>query len=193
VLDSGSGTDTGAGTDAGTATDAGTGTDGGLPAPVCEPGVNRICGMGGFQTCSPAGTWCQCNGASASGSPMGWAGCRGNGLAVCTELVEGYACYWENHPQCASNPTCDGTYFACNRDCPEPSAADDCMCVGDAGGWLGCGTACGVCATVLEAYPCYFVNHWACEPVSCGGATVACDAKCPAPTDADRGSTVPAP
>ena len=167
--------------------------DASLPEPVCMPGAARTCGMGGFQRCSPAGTWCQCNGDSASGSPGGWVGCRGNGLAVCSELVAGYPCYWENHPRCARNDTCEGSYFTCNRDCPAPDAADACTCALDPAGWLGCGSACGVCAAVLDSYPCYFVNHWACEPEACGPARARCDSKCPAPTDADRGSTLPAP
>ncbi len=60
-----------------------------------------------------------CNGTSGQ-----WAGCRGNGCAVCTEKLVGYPKYMANHPRCVANPTCAGLFGTCNSYCPAPSAAD---------------------------------------------------------------------
>jgi hypothetical protein len=53
-----------------------------------------------------------------------WNGCRGYGLWVCVELLEGYPRYVANHPLCVANPTCHGLYAACNEACPAPGPAD---------------------------------------------------------------------
>jgi hypothetical protein len=55
-----------------------------------------------------------------------WNGCRGTGCHVCSELVASYPCYFQNHPKCISNGTCGGLYYTCNKDCPAPTAADQC-------------------------------------------------------------------
>jgi hypothetical protein len=61
---------------------------------------------------------------TCDGSPGQWPGCRGNGCAVCAELVGNAPCYFANHPACARNTTCAGQYFTCNNACPQPTAAD---------------------------------------------------------------------
>lgn len=61
---------------------------------------------------------------SCDGSPGQWPGCRGNGCAVCAELVGNAPCYFLNHPACARNTTCAGQYFTCNDACPPPTSAD---------------------------------------------------------------------
>jgi hypothetical protein len=58
------------------------------------------------------------------GTPGEWAGCRGNGCAVCAEQVQGYTRYFQNHPRCVLNTTCDGSFFTCNALCPAPTMAD---------------------------------------------------------------------
>jgi hypothetical protein len=63
---------------------------------------------------------------TCNGSPGQWPGCRGNGCAVCAELVGNAPCYFINHPACARNTTCNGSYFTCNDACPQPNAADFC-------------------------------------------------------------------
>jgi hypothetical protein len=59
-----------------------------------------------------------------NGSPGGWNGCRGYGLWVCTELVNGYPRYFINHPLCQPNPTCHGWSGTCNSACPAPGPQD---------------------------------------------------------------------
>jgi hypothetical protein len=122
-----------------------------------------------------------CNGTAGQ-----WSGCRGNGCAVCSELVTSYPLYFVNHPLCARNTTCAGLYYTCNANCPAPSAAD--ACNGTAGQWAGCrGNGCAVCSELVANYPCYFLNHPACSPNgTCGGLYYTCNANCPAPTAADR-------
>lgn len=63
----------------------------------------------------------RCDGTSGQ-----WQGCRGNGCAVCAELVAAYPCYFKNHPLCTRNTTCQGSYFTCNANCPAPTEADRC-------------------------------------------------------------------
>ena len=75
----------------------------------------------------PAPTLLTCD-----GTPGQWPGCRGNGCAVCAELVGNAPCYFRNHPACARNTTCNGAYFTCNAACPQPTAAD-----------FNCGPTCG--------------------------------------------------
>jgi hypothetical protein len=58
------------------------------------------------------------------GSPGQWQGCRGNGCAVCTELLAEFPRYIENHPGCIANSTCDGSFFTCNDRCPQPTDMD---------------------------------------------------------------------
>ena len=60
----------------------------------------------------PAGA---CNGTSGQ-----WAGCRGNGCAVCAEQLTGFPSYFKNHPNCVKNDTCAGQFFTCNSNCPAP-------------------------------------------------------------------------
>jgi len=59
-----------------------------------------------------------------NGTPGGWDGCRGNGCAVCEELVAGYTRYFINHPACTRNFTCAGFATTCNANCPAPTPAD---------------------------------------------------------------------
>jgi hypothetical protein len=76
-----------------------------------------------YTTCSaacpaPAQTD-QCN-----GSPGQWQGCRGTGCYVCTELVANYPKYFTRHPNCTTNPGCEGVYGTCNSGCGAPTDAD---------------------------------------------------------------------
>ncbi|HYO74152.1 MAG TPA: hypothetical protein VEU33_49580 [Archangium sp.] len=77
--------------------------------------------------------------AYCDGTPGQWAGCRGNGCAVCAELVANYPKYFVNHPSCSRNTTCAGESFACNSACPAPTAADmgSYSCSGSCGKWTG--------------------------------------------------------
>lgn len=68
---------------------------------------------------------------TCSGTTGEWHGCRGNGCAVCDELVAGYPYYFENHPLCSPNTTCGGQYYECNADCPQPTPDDLCDEPGD--------------------------------------------------------------
>ncbi|HMB55529.1 MAG TPA: hypothetical protein VKU40_19575, partial [Thermoanaerobaculia bacterium] len=120
-----------------------------------------------------------------------WNGCRGTGCSVCAEKLTGYDCYFDNHPECILNSTCNGFFFDCDAACPPPTEADRCptTCdgIGD-GTWNGCrGTGCSVCAEKLAGYDCYFDNHPECILNSnCQGLFFDCDAACPPPTEADR-------
>ena len=100
-----------------------------------------------------------CNGTAGQ-----WAGCRGNGCAVCAEKLTEFPNYFKNHPSCVKNTTCAGQFFTCNAKCPAPTDADRAtppnMCDGVAGGWQGCrGTGCWACSELTDAYPAYFTNH----------------------------------
>jgi hypothetical protein len=123
----------------------------------------------------------QCN-----GTPGQWSGCRGNGCAVCWELVESYPYYFINHAACSPNTTCAGEYFTCNASCPTPTSSD-LQCNGTPGQWSGCrGNGCAVCSELVSSYACYFQNHPACQANStCGGLYFTCNSHCPAPTAAD--------
>jgi hypothetical protein len=123
----------------------------------------------------------QCN-----GTPGQWAGCRGNGCAVCAEKVQAYPYYFINHIDCTPNTTCAGLYFTCNAACPTPTSAD-LQCNGTTGEWQGCrGNGCAVCSELVSNYPCYFQNHPHCQANdTCAGQYFTCNAHCPAPTAAD--------
>ncbi len=79
------------------------------------------CGDGPYFPCAPM---CGERGANEypAGSSDNWSGCRGNGIAVCTELAN--SVYFENHPACIPNDTCGGVYSACNEICPPPTDAE---------------------------------------------------------------------
>jgi hypothetical protein len=79
---------------------------------------------------------------TCDGTPGQWNGCRGNGCAVCTELVSNYPCYFNNHPGCSPNYTCSGQYFTCNDRCPAPTEMDR-TCNGSCNG--RCGSQSGSC------------------------------------------------
>jgi hypothetical protein len=91
--------------------------------PFCNRGNDTH--SGNRVGCSPA---CPKPGESdrliGDGSSDGWVGCRGYGLWVCVELLEGYPKYLKNHPFCVANGTCDGFYALCNDACPTPGPAD---------------------------------------------------------------------
>jgi hypothetical protein len=100
---------------------------------VVPIGDGGVCGDGfcddmAGESCSNCPTDCgSCAPASTcDGTPGQWAGCRGNGCAVCQEQLAGYDCYFQNHPRCALNTTCAGQFFTCNADCPQPTEADRC-------------------------------------------------------------------
>jgi hypothetical protein len=84
--------------------------------------VNTSCD-GEFYTCStncPAPT----DADRCDGTPGEWEGCRGNGCAVCQELLVDYPNYAKRHPGCAINSDCQGDFYSCNASCPAPTAAD---------------------------------------------------------------------
>jgi len=63
-----------------------------------------------------------------------WNGCRGTGCSVCAEKLAGYDCYFQNHPDCILNSTCQGLFYDCDAACPAPTAADVCAQTGDGDG-----------------------------------------------------------
>jgi hypothetical protein len=129
----------------------------------------------------------RCNGTSGQ-----WAGCRGNGCAVCSEAIADYPYYFLNHPSCVKNDTCAGQLFTCNASCPAPTDADKSppagTCNGTAGQWDGCrGNGCAVCTEKLQGFPRYFQNHPNCvSNPTCAGQFFTCNSNCPEPTNADR-------
>jgi hypothetical protein len=92
-----------------------------LRHPHC--GSFYACDHGPQSGCSPdcpkPGGADQCDGRVGT-----WAGCRGLGCYVCSELVADYPKYFINHPFCLANPTCGGTYATCSPACPEPTDDD---------------------------------------------------------------------
>lgn len=126
------------------------------------------------------------NAQTCSGTPGQWSGCRGNGCAVCWELVKAYPYYFINHGSCTPNTTCGGQYFTCNASCPTPTSSD-LQCNGTSGQWSGCrGNGCAVCSEKVAGYNCYFQNHPTCQPNdTCAGEYFTCNSNCPTPTSAD--------
>jgi hypothetical protein len=61
----------------------------------------------------------QCSGASG-----GWLGCRGTGCHACIDLLEDYPRYFQNHPNCVPNTTCNGSHYTCSANCPAPTSSD---------------------------------------------------------------------
>lgn len=45
----------------------------------------------------------------------GWEGCRGNGVAVCTDHPSVTDQYFIDHPKCKPNDTCEGFFASCNE------------------------------------------------------------------------------
>ncbi len=158
-------------------------------APVCG---DKKCEAG--EDCNNCTADCGACGSTCSGTVGQWAGCRGNGCAVCSELVAAYPSYFANHPSCTANTTCGGLYYTCNSSCPAPTDADQASvgssttCNGTAGEWSGCrGNGCAVCSELVADYPRYFQNHPGCSKNdSCGGLYYTCNSSCPAPTDNDQ-------
>lgn len=169
---------------------------GGLLIAGCGTGVDRESKpaaadeMAGSVGVSPT-TPLACDGTAGQ-----WAGCRGNGCAVCSEELTNYPCYFQNHPSCVRNNTCAGSFFTCNAACPQPSTADACgSCDGTPGQWAGCrGNGCAVCAELLTNYPCYQQHHPGCfVNNTCAGVFGTCNAHCPAPSAADACAPPPPP
>lgn len=69
--------------------------------------------------CPPPGGRDQCD-----GTPGNWKGCRGLGCYVCSVLVRDYPKYFQNHPVCSANPSCQGQYYTCSAACPPPAPED---------------------------------------------------------------------
>jgi len=95
--------------------------------PECSLGMYQACPMGA-QYCLTSEMWsaCRTSDATCTGAGGTYRGCRGNGCAVCISLLVGYDCYFENHPSCAPNRDCGGSYFTCSPGCPAPTPADRC-------------------------------------------------------------------
>jgi hypothetical protein len=56
---------------------------------------------------------------------QGWSGCYAGGCAVCTKAVVGYPYYFDRHPCCESNDTCNSNDpKKCNARCPAPTERD---------------------------------------------------------------------
>jgi hypothetical protein len=98
---------------------------------------------------------------TCEGVPGMWRGCRGTGCHVCAELVANYPCYFQNHPNCVSNSTCDGQYFTCSDACPAPTQADTCnptvcnaaaSCANAGGGTAFCSGTSNDCFSVDNCY-----------------------------------------
>jgi hypothetical protein len=81
----------------------------------CQSGT---CGACSAACPAPAATD-QCDGSVGQ-----WSGCRGSGCYVCVELVSSYPKYFEHHPNCAKNTTCQNSYFTCSAACPAPTDTD---------------------------------------------------------------------
>ena len=127
---------------------------------TCRPNCSS---MGSFNDKASSREWHHlCEGVAGQ-----WSGCRGTGCSVCSELVANYPCYFQNHPNCASNSACGGLYFTCSDACPAPSQADTCVCSAtafcDEGGSVSCT---GTCGTTFAVPGCY---------VECDGEQTACD------------------
>ena len=87
---------------------------------------NDTC-AGQFFTCNaacPAPTDADRDPAMCNGTQGQWDGCRGTGCFVCSEKVNAYPLYFQNHPSCVKNDTCAGQFFTCNAACPAPTDAD---------------------------------------------------------------------
>jgi hypothetical protein len=135
--------------------------------PSCTP--NTTC-QGQYYTCNaacpqPNSSDLQCNGTTG-----GWQGCRGTGCSVCSELVADYACYFQNHPSCIPNSTCQGLYFTCNANCPAPTEADRCCtatasCANAGGGSVSCTGTSGDCYAIDDCYAyCDGQYHYCASP-----------------------------
>lgn len=88
-----------------------------------------------------------------------WQGCRGTGCLVCAELVASYPCYFQNHPNCASNSTCDGLYFTCSDACPAPTQADTCEPPPSCNATASCSGAGGGTAFCSGTTDCFSVDN----------------------------------
>jgi V8-like Glu-specific endopeptidase len=123
-----------------------------------------------------------------SASYGGWKACRGSGCSVCSDAFNAsyYDLYFQNHPNCSLNTTCNGSHSTCNAACPEPSAIDTSS--GSSNSQKACrGSGIYVCEEKVAGYPHYFDNHPQCQPnASCKGGYYNCSEACPAPTQADR-------
>lgn len=120
----------------------------------------------------------------SAGTPGNWNGCRGNGLAVCAELVD--AEYFVRHKACRPNKTCARAYFTCNHQCPPPGSARDELFSGGApngtpGNWAACqGDGLAVCAELVD--PDYFETNKGCRSnKTCDGKYYLCNERCPPP------------
>lgn len=55
----------------------------------------------------------------------GWSGCYSGGCAVCTKSVADYPYYFDWHPCCLANDTCNSNDpVRCNARCPPPAEHD---------------------------------------------------------------------
>jgi hypothetical protein len=86
--------------------------------------ANPLCGVADLGTASHVGCSPLCPPVIQDGAPDGWDGCRGYGVWVCVELLDGFPRYFENHPACSPNTTCQGLHFACSSSCPPPGPGD---------------------------------------------------------------------
>jgi hypothetical protein len=94
--------------------------------------VSDNCG-GSYQTCSSEclqpelADLIDYQSSTCAGTQGGWDGCRGSGCIACVELLVDYPKYFERHPGCKPNCTCDnGGFFAtkCSASCPAPTNED---------------------------------------------------------------------
>ncbi|QSQ19830.1 hypothetical protein JY651_31675 [Pyxidicoccus parkwayensis] len=139
--------------------------------PSCQP--NSICYGQYFQcnaACPPPTEADRNYPAACDGSAGQWNGCRGTGCSVCAELVADYPCYFTNHPNCAENNICYGSYFQCNSKCPAPTQADRCYTttcgngICESGETTSCPSDCGTCGDGL----CQSGEEFTC-PLDCEG------------------------
>jgi hypothetical protein len=94
--------------------------------PACEK--NTTC-AGLFFTCNascpkPATSDKSPTPGTCAGTVGQWKGCRGNGCSACSDALTKYPHYFANHPRCARNTTCAGSFSTCNMNCPKPTDAD---------------------------------------------------------------------
>jgi len=101
----------------------GTNVPGGLRRNLLRLRGDSLCE--GDETCATCALDCAvCPPPACTGTIGGWDGCRGNGCAVCTELLLAYPRYFENHVACVPNVTCAAVFFTCYAACPAPTPAD---------------------------------------------------------------------
>lgn len=151
---------------------SGTGTVAAFPPEVvCSPSgcTGQVAGSPNGQ---PGPTLILTATASTGSAFVGWRGdCTGSAVSVAVQIEKDIAC--------------EAVFDRAPAQCESPEDVD---CDGTPGQWAGCrGLGCWVCEELVRDYPYYFDHNPCCKRnTTCAGRYFTCNAKCPAPTDADR-------